>query len=86
MPLSLNCPICHAEVNKLVIPLGGRLSCRLCSGPERTRYNPRLNQTNIRDHSTRLTNGKAWEIENRVISKDDNKTIVNRITGKPAQY
>lgn len=30
--------------------------------------------------------GKEWEINNRVLSKDDGKTMINRVTGKPAQY
>ncbi len=33
----------------------------------------------------KLSAGKSWEIANRVISKDDGVTVVNRATGKPAQ-
>ena len=82
----LDCPRCGKETLQLVIPIEGKLSCRDCTGPRPTRYNPRLNQTDISDGTTRLTNGKKWEIENRVVSRDDNKTVINRVTGKPAQY
>lgn len=34
----------------------------------------------------KLSVGKSWEIDNRVISRDDGKTVINRVTGKPAQY
>lgn len=34
----------------------------------------------------RITHGKAWEIDNRTVSKQDGKTIINRRTGKEAQY
>ena len=33
----------------------------------------------------KLTGGKAWEIDNRRISQDDKITVINRVTGKPAQ-
>ena len=33
----------------------------------------------------KISGGKDWEIKNRVISKDDGKTPINRVTGKPAQ-
>ncbi len=33
-----------------------------------------------------MTVGKEWEINNRILSKDDGKTMINRVTGKPAQY
>lgn len=34
----------------------------------------------------RITYGKAWEIENRTISKDDPTKTINRVTGREAQY
>ncbi len=34
----------------------------------------------------KITAGKAWEIENRTISPDDGRSVVNKKTGKPAQY
>ena len=83
---TMTCPKCHAETSKLVIPLGGVLSCRECVGERRTQYNPMLNQAFASDGVTRLSNGKAWEIKNRIVSKDDGHTLINKITGKPAQY
>lgn len=83
----LQCPKCGSDAVKLVIPLGGRLGCRSCSDPARTKYNAQLNQTlhNI-DGKTRITRGRAFELDNRIKSPDDGRTIINRITGKPAQY
>jgi hypothetical protein len=83
------CPRCKAETTKLVIPLNGKLGCDLCSEKSPSRYNVNLNQTFAKygdNNSKRLTTGKAWEIANRVVSKDDGKTIINKVTGKPAQY
>lgn len=34
----------------------------------------------------KLSVGKSWEIENRRVSQDDGVTVVNRATGKPAEY
>ncbi len=34
----------------------------------------------------KLSVGKNWEIVNRGLSKDDNKTAINKVTGKEAQY
>jgi uncharacterized Zn ribbon protein len=85
----LTCPRCNAETSKLVIPLGGKLGCPNCSEKRSTKYNANLNQTfaTYGDGNTKkLTNGKAWEIANRTVSKDDGKTIINRVTGKPTQY
>ena len=34
----------------------------------------------------KITAGKAWEIENRTISPDDGRSVVNKKTGKPPEY
>lgn len=39
-----------------------------------------------REITHRITEGKKWEIDNRRLSQDDGVTVVNRATGKPAQY
>lgn len=39
-----------------------------------------------REITHKITTGKAWEIDNRRLSQDDGFTVVNRATGKPAQY
>lgn len=83
---SLECPRCGQPCKQLVIPIGGDLQCRACAGQCPSKYNPNLNQTYAKNDVVRLTNGKAWEIANRIVSPDDHKTMVNRITGKPAQY
>lgn len=82
----LDCPRCGKEAKQLLIPKDGKLQCRDCSGPRPTRYNSQLNQIYAQDGETKLTNGKAWEIANRAVSKDDGRTVINKSTGKPAQY
>lgn len=92
----LTCPQCDKEVKMLVIPHEGRLGCRDCAGKVPKRYNVNLGQTveqwtHIDKHTTneikhKLTVGKNWEIDNRIISKDDPKVVINRVTGKPSQY
>ena len=39
----------------------------------------------VGDGTTKVTRGKAWEIANRGISRDDGRTVINKITGRPAQ-
>lgn len=34
----------------------------------------------------KISVGKNSEIESRIISKDDNKTVINKHTGKPTEY
>lgn len=84
--MCLDCPSCGSATNKLIIPLGGKTGCRNCLGKEPTKYNANLNQTYTKDSKTRLTNGKAWEIANRIVSPDDKKTMINKVTGRPSQY
>lgn len=82
----LDCPRCGAQTNKLIIPEHGKLGCKDCSVAKPRPYNVNLGQTFVKDHMTRLTTGKAWEIEQRVVSPDDGKTIINRKTGRETQY
>lgn len=87
----LECPICLKETNKLIIPAEGKMGCRSCVGGYIKLRRCDLGQTvevypNKDGKEGRLTTGKAWEIENRSISRDDGKTVINSKTGKPAQY
>lgn len=82
----LDCPSCGNKCAKLILPLGGKTGCRSCLGAEPTKYNANLNQTYTKDDQTRLSNGKAWEIANRIVSPEDHKTMINKVTGRPAQY
>lgn len=93
----MDCPICKTDnVTQLVIPEGGKLSCRSCAGEQKIRSNPNLGQTVQRwthiDKTTgreikhRLTSGKEWEISHRRVSQDDPKVVINTFTKKEAQY
>ncbi len=85
----LDCPICKNEVNQLVIPPEGKkFGCRPCVYKDRKptkSYNVNLGQTYLSDGVTRISVGKAWEIEQRVVSPDDPKVIINRKTGRETQ-
>lgn len=86
----MNCPSCGAETSKLIgCNKLRRVVCTLChdncQGSEK-QGNVNLGQTLDSDGNTKVTYGKAWEISRRTISPDDGKTIINRTTGKPAQY
>jgi hypothetical protein len=88
-------------VRRLIAPPDahdGVLYCPACYVRTRRKhgYDHTLNQTLERwTHRSKktdslvhhkLTKGKDWEIENRRVSLDDGKTVINKATGKPAQY
>lgn len=80
----LDCPNCKLETSKLIGCLKlNKVVCPNCheNCQGRSNFNYQLHQK-----EQGVSKGKAWEIDNRIVSKDDNKTIVNRVTGKPAQY
>lgn len=82
-----DCPTCKQQARKLIIPPEGKqIVCGNCYHKEGSPYNWQLHDVVFDDGKTRLTRGKAWEIDNRVKSKDDKRTIINKVTGKPAQY
>ena len=89
MSILFDCPSCGSETPKLVIfTEPKRLGCPNCGTPKAKFVNVNLGQTVDRyirkDGSKgRITQGKAWEIDNRVIREG---TVVNRKTGKEAQY
>lgn len=87
----LSCPSCGAETSKVTgCDKLQRVVCTLCHGNCRGAValgNVNLGQTLVKDKTgTRVTYGKAWEIDHRILSPDDGKTIINSSTGKPAQY
>ncbi len=88
----LDCPNCGAQAKRLIIfndPY--HTGCDNC-GQARKRFSiTGLGSTDDKWHGDdgkvhRITAGKRWEIENRTISKDDGKTVINKVTGKPTQY
>lgn len=91
-----NCPICSKETKQLVIPVDGKLSGRCCANVGPSQRNVNLGQTvekwthvdknTGREVKHKLTTGKNWEISNRVTSKDDRMTVINKATGREAQY
>jgi hypothetical protein len=83
------CPTCNAKTPKLIAPGGckdGKLVCPNCYQSGKSIFNWQLHDVEFKDGKTRLTKGKSWEIKNRVKSPDDGRTIINKVTGKPAQY
>ena len=80
------CRSCKAETNKLIYPTGfDDCVCPSCYVP-RNVSNINLHMPMPGSQRKGLTVGKAWEIDQRVISKDDGKTVLNRRTGKETQY
>lgn len=78
----LDCPRCGPNVAKRLIGNKDGIFCDRCYQDDRTgKFNYTLHQKTLG-----VSNGKAWEIDNRIVSKDDGKTVINRVTGKPAQY
>lgn len=83
-----DCPRCNKETKRLTIcEMVKRIVCDACH-PEHggSKFNWQLHDVLHRDGRTKVTRGKAWEIDQRIKSPDDGRTIINRKTGKPAQY
>lgn len=80
-----DCPNCGTKTSKLI---GSdelkRVVCPSCHPGNAGTKNARDYELGWKDPSG-LTNGRAWEIKNRTISKEDGKTVINKITGRPAQ-
>jgi len=52
--------------------------------PNRGGMGPNLHQ-NVGTNKTKVSVGKAQVIANRVISRDDNRTVIDKTTGKETQ-
>jgi len=80
-----DCPNCGLKTTKLI---GSdelkRVVCPHCHPGTNNSKNAKDYELHWKE-SKNVTNGKAWEIKNRTISKDDGKTVINKVTGKPAQ-
>lgn len=82
----MECPNCKTSTSKLIgIGREGEIKCPTCFERKDSIFNYQLNQSETIG-GVRITNGKAWEIRNRMVSKDDGRTVINRVTGKPAQF
>lgn len=83
--LMFDCPNCGLKSSKLI---GSdelkKVVCPVCHPGNLSVKNARDYELHYKD-SYGITKGKAWEIMNRTISKDDGKTVINKVTGKPAQ-
>ena len=82
------CPNCSTETPKLIGSVElKKVVCPACYKEKgRIGYNYRLHEVVANENGYRVTRGKAFEIDNRVISKDDNMTVINKVTGAEAQY
>jgi len=76
-------PLCKKECKK-IIASEGSLYCENCFEYKNIR-NSNLHQIVASDGLTKVTWGKAWEIDNRIVSKEDGRTVINRSTGRPTQ-
>ena len=84
------CPSCNSETRRL-IGYENKVGCDFCGVPKKRQANCNIGQTVDRYTSRdgtpgRITVGKAWEQDQRRISKDDNFTVINRVTQKETQY
>jgi hypothetical protein len=90
--MPFECHTCKSQTNKLIIPESGeKLVCPNCHVSRQVNGNVRLGQTNdkwVDQKGTKhfISEGKKWEMDNRVISKDDPRVVVNQKTGKETQY
>lgn len=90
-----DCPHCGSKANRLIIFNEPKyLGCESCGVAKPRPYNVNLGQTTQKwtnvdkkgiEHKHRLTVGKDWEINNRVLA-EDGKTVINKVTNKEAQY
>ena len=89
--LAFLCPMCGSETNKLIASeISIDFTCLSCDHPsvrsDRHGMGPNLHANVGTDKTSTLTVGKAWEIDNRMVSREDKKTVINRKTGREAQY
>ena len=78
-----DCPSCGSAKARRLIAGDKALQCNECYEAKRDR------NTHIGEKGGdwgKMSYGKAWEIDQRIASPDDGKTIINRKTGKPTQY
>lgn len=90
---SLNCENCGLEWTRLIAcEHTKRLMCNHCHADHSSsKVNHKLNQSadkweDAKGRIHRMSKGKEWEINNRVLSPDDSKTVINRVTGRESQY
>lgn len=74
---------CQEQTNKLIYS-GKKIYCPQCFTYRSLTGGINLHQ-NVGDRETQITRGKMWEIDNRGVSRDDGRTVINRITGREAQ-
>lgn len=74
---------CNEWTLKLITS-GNNTYCPRCRGANPTMTGINLHQ-DVGDGKTRVTLGKAREIEARIVCPDDGRTIINRYTGRQAQ-
>lgn len=84
-----DCPTCDSKTWKLIYaeydPTADKLVCPNCY-KQQIVLKVGLHDPFPGSQSKGLTNGKAWEIENRVVSPDDKMVYINKKTGRETQY
>src|SRR3974390_491041 len=82
------CPSCHEKTWKLIYGSGDKHYIKpVCPG---CKQQPFIMKDGLHDsfpgaQSKGLTNGKAWEIAQRVRSPEDKMTFINKSTGRETQ-
>ena len=84
------CPSCGSDTNKLIASEDTiDFTCKSCynsiSRSNRGGMGPNLH-TNVGTTKVPISVGKVWEIDHRFICPDDRKKVLNKVTGKEAQY
>ena len=78
---AFECPSCARACTTLIsCDQRKKIMCNRCHDGHEKRSSAGLHQKELG-----VSKGKAWEIDNRVVSRDDGRTVINRLTGKPAQ-
>lgn len=82
-----DCPNCKQQAKRLIAGLSsdGKLYCNLCYERKGSIFNWQLHDIVADDGKTRVTKGKASEIDSRMVSPEDKHVVINRHTGRPTQ-
>jgi hypothetical protein len=86
--MAFSCPTCGSQTKKLIAPSDTKQDKLACPNCYQIASTGRMGLHDSFPGSTSkgLTNGKAWEIKNRIQSPDDPKVYINKRTGKETQY
>lgn len=82
------CYKCHQPCKRLIArneDRSGMLYGDCCFDGHRSPFNWQLHDIVASDGMTKVTKGKASEIDNRMVSPEDRRVVINKLTGRPTQ-